>query len=67
VANIDGRFLGVLFGAIAGPALGAIGSAMLGDPALVDLTAVGIVLGVTLGATLSDLVVSTGYSSLPES
>ena len=55
--NIDGRFLGVLIGAMAGPALGALGKAMLGDPALVDLTAVGIVLGVTLGATLGDLLV----------
>ena len=57
--RIDGRGLGLMLGAMAGPALGAISSAMLGDPALVDLTSVGIVLGATIGATLGCLLVST--------
>jgi hypothetical protein len=55
-----------MLGAMVGPALGTIGSAMLGDPALVDLTAVGIMLGATLGATLSSLFVSPGYGGLPD-
>ena len=62
MSSIDGRFLGVLFGAMVGPALGTLGGVILGNPALVDLTAVGIVLGVTVGATLSDLLVSASHS-----
>ena len=63
--KVDGRVLGVMLGAMAGPALGAIGSAMLGDPALVDLTSVGIVIGAALGATLGNLLVATGHRDLP--
>ena len=48
MSKIDGRVLSVMLGAMFGPALGTFGSAILGDPALVDLTAVGIVLGATL-------------------
>jgi hypothetical protein len=66
VAKFDGRVLSVLFGVLAGPALGAIGNAMLGDAALIDLTAVGIVLGATFGATLSSLLVSPSHRGLPD-
>jgi len=66
VIKLDGRVLSVMLGAMAGPAFGAIGTAMLGDPALVDLTALGIVLGATLGATLSSLLVSPGHGGLTE-
>jgi hypothetical protein len=34
---------------------------MLGNPVLVDLTSVGIMLGAMLGATLSSLLLSTNY------
>ena len=64
--KIDGRVLSVMLGAMFGPALGAVGSSMLGDPALVDLTAIGIVLGATLGATLSGLLVSPDHGGVPE-
>jgi hypothetical protein len=60
--NIDGRVLGVILGGMAGPALGSVCSAILGNPALVDVTSVGIVLGATLGATLGNLLVSTGHN-----
>ena len=58
--TIDGRVLGVVLGVMAGPGVGVICSAMLGEPALVDLTSVGIVLGAMIGATITNLIVSTG-------
>ena len=67
MSKIDGRVLSVMLGAMFGPALGTFGSAILGDPALVDLTAVGIVLGATLGAMLSSLLVSPGHDGLSDS
>ena len=64
--KIDGRILSVMLGAMVGPALGAVGSARLGDSALVDLTAVGIVLGATLGAMLSSLLFSPGHGGVTD-
>jgi hypothetical protein len=64
--KLDGRVLSVMLGAMVGPALGAVGSARLGDSALVDLTAVGIVLGATLGAMLSNLLFSPGNGGVPD-
>src|SRR3954466_1311848 len=55
VLKIDRRVLGVVLGAMAGPVLGAISRDILGDPALVDLTSVGIVLGATIGGMVSNL------------